>query len=140
VIAFSYLSIARHLVKNSCSLSEETQNPRLNTRTHTARVVLGLTAVFMISYLPFHVSDTYYYYFGIYLRIDTAASRDEFGWADNISQVGVILHLLLSISSCLNPVALFCTSLSFRREFKRYLFCWCKSKSPSTGSELSTKE
>jgi hypothetical protein len=136
VIAFNYLCIARHLVKSSCSLSEETESPRLHTRTQTARVVLALTAVFLISYLPFHTDETYYYYFGIYLHIDTATSRDEFGWTYNKSHVGVILHLLLSINSCLNPVALFCTSLAFRREFKRYLSCWCKAKSPSTGSEL----
>jgi hypothetical protein len=140
VIAFNYLCVARHLVESSCSLSEETQSPCLNTRTQTARVVLALTVVFMISYLPFHYSETYNYYFGINLHIDTAASRHEFGWTDNISHVGVILHLLLSINSCLNPVALFCTSLALRRELKRYLSCWCKAKSPSTGSELSTKE
>ena len=61
VIAFSYIRTARHLVECSCSLSEETQNPRLNTRKTTAKVVLGLTVVFLISYVPYHFSETYLY-------------------------------------------------------------------------------
>jgi hypothetical protein len=127
-------------VESSCSLSVETQNPRLDTRKNTAKVVFGLTIVVLISYLPIHFSDTYLSYFGIKLHIDTATSSDEFGWVYNISHVGVILHLLLSISSCLNPVALFCTSLAFRRGFKRYLSCWCKTEFPPTDFELSRKK
>ena len=137
VIAFSYLKTARHLVESSCTLSEETQNPRLDTRRITAKVVLVLTFVFLISYLPVHISSTYMFYFGTNLDIYTATSSDEFGWTFHEKHIYVILHLLLSISSCLNPVALFCTSLAFRREFKRYLTCSCKTKSPLTDFELS---
>jgi hypothetical protein len=60
VIAFSYIMTARHLVENSCSVSEETQNPRLKTHTNTAQVVLGLTVVFLVSYLPYHIFDKYF--------------------------------------------------------------------------------
>ena len=138
VIAFSYLRMARHLVESSCSLSEEGQNPQLNTRKNTAKVVLGLTVVFLISYLPYHIWE-YLFYFSIHLDIYTATSGDEFGWVYIVSHFHVILHLLLSISSCLNPVALFCTSVAFRREFKRYLTCSCRTKSPLTDLELSRK-
>jgi Leucine-rich repeat (LRR) protein len=37
VIAFSYIMMARHLLESSCSLPEETQNSRLNTRKNTAK-------------------------------------------------------------------------------------------------------
>jgi hypothetical protein len=60
VIAFSYIMAARHLVENSCSVSEETQNPRLNTHTNTVQVVLGLAVVFLISYLPYHIFEMYF--------------------------------------------------------------------------------
>jgi hypothetical protein len=139
VIAFSYLTMARTLVESSCSLSEEKQNHRLNTRKNTAKVVLGLTVVFLMTYLPHRISVTFYIYFSIHLDIYTATSSDEFGWVSNGSHIYVILHLLLSISSCLNPVALYCTSLAFRREFKRYLTCRCKRKSPLTDFELSRR-
>jgi hypothetical protein len=131
--------MARNLVESSCSLSEETQNPRLNTRKNTAKVVLGLTVVVLISYLPYHIFDTYFLYFSINLGIYSATSSDEFGWVVSESHIGVILQLLLSISSCLNPVALFCTSLAFRREFKRYLTCSCIAKFLPTIFELSRR-
>jgi len=139
VIAFSYLRMACHLVESSFSLSELKQNPQLNTRKNTAKVVLGLTVVFLITYLPYHIAVTVSNYFSIYLDIYTATSGDEFGWVYNDSHIYVILHLLLSVSSCLNPVALYCTSLAFRREFKRYLTCSCKTKSPLTDFELSRR-
>jgi hypothetical protein len=139
LIAFSYVNMARHLVESSRSLSEEKQNPQLNTRKNTAKVVLGLTVVFLISYLPYHIWETYFYYFSIYLDIYTATSGDEFVWVYDVSNIPVIVHLLISISSCLNPVALFCTSISFRSEFKRYLTCSCKTKSSLTDLELSRR-
>jgi hypothetical protein len=129
--------MARNLVESSCSLSEETQNPQLNTRKNTAQVVLVLTLVLVITFLPYQIWETYFYYFSINLGIYTTTSSDEFGWFVSESNIGVILHLLLSISSCLNPVALLCTSLAFRREFKRYLTCSYKAKFLPTIFELS---
>jgi len=52
VIAFSYIMTARHLVESSHSISEGTQNPQLKTRRNTAKIVVGLTVVFLISYVP----------------------------------------------------------------------------------------
>jgi hypothetical protein len=46
---------ARHLVESSRSISEGTQNPQLKTRRNTAQIVVGLTVVFLISYVPYHV-------------------------------------------------------------------------------------
>ena len=47
VIVFTYIMMARHLVKSSFPISEESQNPKLNTRKIAAKVVVGLTAVFL---------------------------------------------------------------------------------------------
>jgi len=60
VIAFTYIMTARILVESSRSLSEEIQNPQQKTRRNTAKIVLGLTAVFVISYVPYHVFWTYF--------------------------------------------------------------------------------
>jgi len=59
VIAFTYITTARHLVESSRSISEGTQNPQLKTRRTTAKIVVGLTVVFLISYVPYHVLLTY---------------------------------------------------------------------------------
>jgi hypothetical protein len=129
--------MACRLVESSCSLFEENQNPVLNTRKNTAKIVLGLTVVFLISYFPLHIAATYEIYFSINLDIYTTTGSDKFGWVYHGSHIYVILHLLLLINSCLNPVALFCTSFAFRSEFKRYLTGCCKTKSPLTDFELS---
>jgi hypothetical protein len=127
----------RHLLKSRFSLSE-TQNDRQNTRKNTANVVLGLTVVFLFSYLPYHVYSTY-----LFLSINFENSVDKIvqdaHWVSNLESLQPILDILISINSCLNPVALFCTSLAFRRHFKRYLTCCCKTKSPPTDFELARR-
>jgi Leucine-rich repeat (LRR) protein len=136
VIAFSYIMTAHHLVESSCSLSRESQNPHHNTRTNTAKVVLGLTFVFLISYLPYHIYNMYSYS-RISLEISGVKPNVEFHWVISVSDIRVIIHLLLSLNPCLNPVSLCCTSLAFRRQFKRYLTCSCKVNFPSSDIELS---
>jgi hypothetical protein len=135
VIAFSYIMTARHLVENSCSLSEETQNSRPNTRKTTAKVVLGLTVVFLISYVPHHFCETYLYSI-MNLENSLFKTFEERFWVLTVEGVISILKFFLSINSCLNPVAFFCTRLAFRRQLKRYLTCCCKAKSTPPDFEL----
>jgi hypothetical protein len=53
---------ARNLVENSRSISEGTQNPQLKTRRYTAKIVVGLTVIFLISYVPYHALWAYIIY------------------------------------------------------------------------------
>jgi hypothetical protein len=138
LIAFSYSIMARHLLISSCALSEEAQNPLKNKRKNIAKVVLGLTLVFLISYVPYHIFDTYFY-FRFSMEISVAKNSDFFAWFKDASNTLIILKCLLPLNSCLNPVALFCTSLAFRRQFKRYLTCCCKINSPPTDFELTRR-
>jgi hypothetical protein len=135
VIAFCYIMTARHLLKSSCSLSEDSQNSRLNTRKNTAKVVLGLTVVFLISFVPYHFAETFLYS-SINLENSFFEIYEELFWFFTFEDIRSILNLFLSINSCLNPIALCCTSLAFRRQFKRYLTCCCKTKSTRTEFEL----
>jgi len=48
----------------------------------------------------------------------------------------LISTCFLLINSCLNPVALFCTSSPFRQHLKRYLTCFRKTNPPPTDLEL----
>jgi hypothetical protein len=130
VIAFTYIITARHLVKSSHSISEGTENPQLKTRRTTAKILVGLTVVFLISYVPYHVLLTYIIWSqdmdGAYPSIRTMIMDLNYG-----KQI-LVLTCLLSINSCLNPVALFCASSPIRQHFKRYLTCFCKTNSSST--------
>jgi hypothetical protein len=138
VIAFSYIMTACHLMVSSVSLPEETQNSQLKTRKNTAKVVLGLTVVFLISYVPYHVCETIVFFSININEIWHKILEDVFLFI-TFGDVITILKLLPSINSCLNPVALFCTSLAFRRQFKRYLTCCCKPKYTPTVLELENR-
>jgi hypothetical protein len=127
VIAFSYIKSARHHEDSSGFISEGSQHPQLNKRKITAKIVLGLTVVFLISYVPYHVLSTY-----IFINKEELFSRPY-----------IMLFLyefspfLLLINASLNPVSLFCASRDFRKHLKRYLTCRCKTNSPPTNLELT---
>jgi hypothetical protein len=118
-------------VKNSYGLSEGIKSPQLNKRKKTAKVVLGLTAVFLISYVPYHIWVTY-----LYFSIASDIFGDTFSWVNNSKDINTPLYLLQLINSSLNPVALLCTSRAFRRQLKHYLTCCCKANSRPNDYEL----
>jgi hypothetical protein len=130
VVAFSYIMTAIHLLKSSRSISEGTQNPQLQTRRNTAKIVVGLTVVFVISYVPYHAFWTYF----IFSKGEVNFSEDFNVILSNSNKELQYTYLIstwfLLINSCLNPVALFCTSSPFRQHLKRYLTCHCKTNSP----------
>jgi hypothetical protein len=126
---------ARLLVKSSRSISDGTQNHQMETRRKSAKIVVGLAVVFLISYAPYHVFWTYF----IYSEIDIYIQKfdDVFEQLNNKTQYTYLIsNSFFLINSCLNPVALFCTSSSFRQHLKRYLTCFCKTNSPPTDFEI----
>jgi hypothetical protein len=138
VIAFSYIMTARHLLRRVDPLFEETQNAQMKSRTNTAKIVLALIVIFLISYVPHHIWLVYFFYGAntqnVGVGLDYAVR-----WATNLKEIMPILKLFLSINSCLNPVALFSTSHAFRSQFKRYLTRCSKSKPPSNEFELAQR-
>jgi hypothetical protein len=139
VMAFCYIMTACHLVKMSSSMSEETQNPQMNALRNTAKVVLVVTVIFVISYVPYHAFITY-----VISRINLkfyAFNSIKFTMPHNtdVEYTIIILKCLLLINSCLNPVALYCMSIAFRTQFKRYLTCCCKAKAPPNHLELTRR-
>jgi hypothetical protein len=138
VIAFSYIMTALHLLKNPSSLTEGTQNPQQKTRKNTAKIVLGLTVVFLISYVPYYIAVVY-----MASRVKLDYSFETYSgalsWVNNNITMWLFVLLSVPINSCLNPVALFCTSRAFRGHFKRYLTCYCNAKSPPTDLELTRR-
>jgi len=137
VIAFTYIMTARHLVESSRSISDGTQNPQMDKRINPAKIVVGLTVVFLISYMPYHVLLTYIFWTK---GIDNAYPSIRFMilyWNYGMSYIIVTCHL--SISSCLSPVVLFCTSSPIRQHLTRYLTCFRKTNSSSYKLEPARK-
>jgi hypothetical protein len=137
LIAFSYIMTARHLLKRADPIFEGTQNPKLNKRKSTAKIVVGLTIVFLISYVPYHVFWTYIF-FKEYPNYSKWISGAYSHKREN-PYTYLVSNCLLLINPCLNPVALLSTSLAFRRHFKRYLTCCCKGKSESEVANLELR-
>jgi hypothetical protein len=156
VVAFSYVMTARRLVESSRGIYEGTQNPQMETRRNTAKIVLGLAFVFMISYVPYHVFWTYFIFSeneraeykitdffkaGLHFyKLEFLRKREVTDILDNSNYQFQYTYLIstyfLLINSCLNPVALFCTSSQFKQHLKRYLSCSSKTNSPSNYLEL----
>jgi hypothetical protein len=137
VVAFSYVMTARHLLESSRGISEGTQNPQLETRRYTAKIVVGLTVVFLISFVPYHVFWTYRNFAekeeqSVFPEIIDILEGSNY----KLRYTYLFSNGFLLINSCLNPVALFFTSSPFRQHLKRYLTCFCKTNSPPTDLEL----
>jgi hypothetical protein len=137
VIAFTYITIARHLVK-SLRLSEGTKNSQMKTRRNTARIMVAITVVFLISYLPYHALWAY-----IICTEEPSRSvqsiKDIVRYADyKFQYMYLISTFFLLLNSCLNPVALICTSSQFRQHLKRFLTCFSKPNSPPIEMEILT--
>ena len=130
VIAFSYIMTARHLIKSVELVSEERQNPQLNKRKNVAKYVMGLTLVFLISYVPYHV------FWAIIVfnsgRKTNLSNLTNDPLVSDFPLTILVSYCLFLMNSALNPVALFCTSSLFRKHFKCYLSCCCKANSPPT--------
>jgi hypothetical protein len=138
VTAFCYIMTARHLVKSSLSVPGEIKNPQQNTRNITAKILLGLTGVFVISYLPNHISEIFLSFRKNEL-VMAAHSDVEFDRVVYLIDIYMISRYFIPLNSCLQPVALFCTSTAFRTHLKRYLTCCCKTNSPPTDFELARR-
>jgi hypothetical protein len=126
VIAFSNIMAGRHLVKSALPISDDIQHPLAETRKNTAKVMFGLTVIFLISFVPYHILMTYS------LLSDISQFQFLYSIAPRKLQYTFVTSVCLLLTNpCLNPVAIFCTSRAFRRQFRRYLTCCCKSKFPS---------
>jgi NADH:ubiquinone oxidoreductase subunit 4 (subunit M) len=129
---------ARHLVESSRPISEGTQNPQMKTRRITAKIVVGLTVVFLISLVPYHVFWTYINYTKKEVQFELRKTPDILDHSNYQFQYTYLISTcFLLINSCLNPVALFCTSSPIRQHLKRYLTCFWKTNSPPTALELT---
>jgi hypothetical protein len=125
----------RHLFQTPHPISEETKNPQLNTSKNTANVLLVLTVVLLISFVPFHIWEMYFY-FSVNPEDSVNKLKYLFDWDHKLNVITFIQQILLSFNSCLNLEAMFRTSRTFRSHFKRYLTYLFKTNSPPTDFKL----
>jgi hypothetical protein len=96
-----------------------------------AKVVLGLTIVLFVSFVPYHVILTLIWLDCIPFELSTMYL--EFASS-----------CLLMFNSCFNPVSLYCTSVTFRKQFKHNLLCCFRRENGRSGngqqSDLPTEQ
>ena len=136
VIAFTYIMTARHLVETSRShIWGDTKSSTENTQKYCKGCgeTFFLSAICLSRFLHYTIctkvqskfSELYYRFFPF--------PKYKFQYMYLIS-TGFLL-----INSCVNPVALFCTSSPFRQHLKGYLSCFCKTNSPPNVLEVTRR-
>ncbi|XP_063386616.1 neuropeptide CCHamide-1 receptor-like [Cydia fagiglandana] len=131
VIALFYILMARHLVLSTQNMPGEMQGTQrqMRARRKVALTVLAFVLVFAACFLPSHVFMMWFYYC-------PTAQEDYNGWWHALRIIGFCFSFL---NSCVNPIALYCTSGIFRKHFNRYLLCRGGSARGTRGSmSLST--
>jgi hypothetical protein len=138
--AIFYCMVQRdtNLVESSSSLSEATQNPRLKKPRIEEGPFSGFTLLFLIINMSYHILDMYFY-----LNINFDFSSFSFIFdvelvdGYNLRDIIFILQIHLAVNSYLVPLALFNSSLAFKRQFKHYLTSCYKTNSPPNDLELT---
>ncbi|XP_069696517.1 uncharacterized protein [Periplaneta americana] len=111
VIVYMYVMTARNLVQETNCSNEENRR-----RKTLAKIVIGIAIVFFISFVPYHVLFTVVFW-----------SEEFFSLA--LGYLMFACSCLLVLNPCLNPVSLCCTSVTYKKLFKHYLLCCCRSRS-----------
>jgi hypothetical protein len=126
VIVTMYVLTARQLIMNARRMQRDAKACKA-----LAKVVVGLATVFFISFVPYHVLWTVILWEVVPLELET-------------TYVVFASSCLLVLNSCFNPIALYCTSVTFRRQFERYFLASCRRAKTrlkdEEGSDLPEEE
>ncbi|KAF4520487.1 hypothetical protein B566_EDAN004738 [Ephemera danica] len=120
IIAFFYALMARHLIisaERGLPGEAHQQTRQAQAKRKVAKTVLAFVVVFAACFLPQHIFMLWFYY-------NPTAQEDFNGFWLVFRTVGFCLSFL---NSCVNPIALYCISGTFRKHFNRHLFCCCVS-------------
>jgi len=89
--------------------------------------VLAFVLMFAICFLPHHIFMLWFYNY--------PKSTDEYNTFWHVLRI--VGFCLSFINSCINPIALYLVSGTFRKHFDKYLFWWCiESSTAATESNL----
>ncbi|XP_050426614.1 neuropeptide CCHamide-1 receptor-like [Adelges cooleyi] len=128
VIACFYIMIARHLVKTTKNMPGELQGQmrQVRARKKVAKTVLAFAWMFAICFLPHHVFMLWFY--------NNPGSAEEYNTFWHVLRI--VGFCMGFFNSCINPIALYIVSHTFRKHFDKLLFWWwCPMPSKSTAME-----
>ncbi|XP_054269651.1 neuropeptide CCHamide-1 receptor-like [Macrosteles quadrilineatus] len=120
IIAFFYIMIARHLIistKNIPGGLQPHQARQIKGRKKVAKTVLAFVIIFAVCFFPNHVFFLWFYWF---------SKNPEQNYNAFWHHLRIVGFCLTFVNSCINPIALYCVTGTFRKHFDRYLFCCWK--------------
>ncbi|XP_011878935.1 PREDICTED: gastrin-releasing peptide receptor [Vollenhovia emeryi] len=119
IIAVFYMLMARHLMRSTRNILGEMQGQvkQIQARKKVAKMVMAFVIVFAVCFFPQHVFMLWFY-------IHPTAQKDYNAFWHYFRILGFCLAFT---NSCINPIALYCVSGTFRKYFDRYLLC-CATK------------
>ncbi|XP_011262407.1 neuropeptide CCHamide-1 receptor isoform X1 [Camponotus floridanus] len=119
IIAVFYMLMARHLMRSTRNIIGEMQGQmkQIQARKKVAKMVMAFVIVFAVCFFPQHVFMLWFY-------IHPTAQKDYNAFWHYFRILGFCLAFT---NSCINPIALYCVSGTFRKYFDRYLLC-CATK------------
>lgn len=120
IIAFFYVLMARHLINSTRNVPGEAQGQlrQIKARKKVAKTVLAFVIVFAVCFFPQHMFLLWFYH--------NPNAQQEFNQFWHLFRiVGFCLSFL---NSCVNPIALYFVSGTFRKYFDEYLCLRCKKK------------
>lgn len=123
IIGIFYSLMARHLVLSTRNLPGESAR-QVRARKKVAKMVLAFVFIFAFCFIPHHLFYLWFYF--------NPNSDEDYNviW----HTIKILGFSLAYVNSCINPIALFCVSGTFRKHFRRYLFCCIRRKVSRTQS------
>ncbi|KYN04927.1 Neuromedin-B receptor [Cyphomyrmex costatus] len=120
IIAVFYILMARHLMRSTRNILGEMQGQikQIQARKKVAKMVMAFVIVFAVCFFPQHVFMLWFY-------IHPTAQKDYNAFWHYFRILGFCLAFT---NSCINPIALYCVSGTFRKYFDRYLICCATNK------------
>lgn len=126
IIAFFYIMMARHLILSTRNMPGEMQPHQarqIKARKKVAKTVLAFVIIFAVCFFPSHM-----FFLWFYFSPNAWANYNAF-W----HHLRIVGFCLTFVNSCINPIALYCVSGTFRKHFDRYLFCCWKHNTVRRG-------
>ncbi|XP_018054285.1 PREDICTED: neuropeptide CCHamide-1 receptor-like [Atta colombica] len=117
VIAIFYLSMTWHLTLSTrnmpCELPDSDLHEQIKARKRVGKMVVCFIIIFVICFLPYHIYVLWFHF--------NPTAMDDFNSYWNTFRIfGFCLSF---INSCVNPIALYLISRTFRQKFNKYLCC-----------------
>lgn len=127
VIAGFYLGMAWNLALSTRNIITRVNlhNDQINARKRVSRMVVCFIIIFVICFMPHHIFMLWFHF--------NPTSHEDYNYSWHYFRM--VAFCLSFSNSCVNPIALYLISRTFRKKFNKYLCCCVSARSASCERE-----